>query len=349
MLTSRYRSLIAACVLALTATAAQAQASAPGGPLTVRPTAADTSVAQRATVQYRKLWTGAKPGARAYDIDAHPSVSAGSSSGGHAQIRFPGDMSYQGGAVITNNVAHAIYLLPDDRTCPTTAACWGNPEKFLADLGKSGFVHVTDQYVGTSAFNRYTVGQAAHVPYHRPANPFTDLEMQAVIHAVVTHAKTVQTGYGNIYHVFLPPGQDECFDSSFTICASTVFCAYHSSVDFPDIGHVVYSIEPYLNVFGCQSAPNGPNGQLADSTYSALSHETIEAITDPDGLGWWNTENGGMFGEEIGDECVFLTFDSNGNFLYFDDDFVSLNGAPYLIQPEYNNHAHACTAGVVSD
>jgi len=99
MLTSSYRSLIAACVLALTATAAQAQASAPGGPLTVRPTAADTSVAQRATVRYRKLWTGAKPGARAYDIDAHPSVTAGSRSGGHAQIRFPGDLSYHGGIV----------------------------------------------------------------------------------------------------------------------------------------------------------------------------------------------------------------------------------------------------------
>src|SRR5882672_3138853 len=86
MLTSSHRSLIAVCVLALTATAAQAQTTAPGGPLTVRPTAADTGAAQRATVQYRKLWTGAKPGARAYDIDAHPSVTAGSSSGGPRSV-----------------------------------------------------------------------------------------------------------------------------------------------------------------------------------------------------------------------------------------------------------------------
>ena len=47
-------------------------------------------------------------------------------------------------------------------------------------------------------------------------------------------------GYGHIYHVFIPPGQDGCFDATFTVCASNVFCAYHSSVDFTDVGPSLY-------------------------------------------------------------------------------------------------------------
>jgi hypothetical protein len=85
-----------------------------------------------------------------------------------------------------------------------------NPEGFLRDLGKSEFIHVTDQYVDRESDNRYTVGQRAFVPYTPPTVPFTDNDMLAVIHAVAS--VTGETGYGHIYHVFLPQGQDECFE-----------------------------------------------------------------------------------------------------------------------------------------
>jgi len=90
--------------------------------------------------------------------------------------------------------------------------------------------------------------------------------MLAVVHAVAS--ATGDTGYGHIFHVFLAPGQDECFDSSFSVCYSPdnnnsfFFCAYHGSVDFSDIGHVLYSVEPFQNVPGCQVRPGTPNGQL---------------------------------------------------------------------------------------
>jgi len=32
------------------------------------------------------------------------------------------------------------------------------------------------------------------------------------------------------------------------------FCGYHSSADFKDIGHVLYTVEPYQNVSGCFGA-----------------------------------------------------------------------------------------------
>jgi hypothetical protein len=167
-----------------------------------------------------------------------------------------------------------------------------------------------------------------------------------LLHAVTN--LTNEFGYSDIYHVFLPPGQDECFDATFSVCASNVFCAYHGSVTFKDNGrHVLYSVEPFTDVPGCQVRPGTPNGQLVDSTNDVLSHELIETITDPDGRSWVDVTSGGMLGQEIGDECVFLTslgLDPFTNPLYSDPAIIEVEGRKYAIQPEYNNRAQACTA-----
>jgi len=65
---------------------------------------------------------------------------------------------------------------------------------------------------------RYTVGGHAKVGFTLPGKPLTDLDMLAVVHGAAS--QTHQTGYNNIYHVFLPPGTDECLDAAFTTCYS---------------------------------------------------------------------------------------------------------------------------------
>ncbi len=256
--------------------------------------------------------------------------------------RYPGDLSYEGGPVVDAAESHAIYLLPNGK-CPIPQ-CWGDPEKFLKDLSNSRFIHLVDQYIGLAANERYTRGNRAKLSYAPPATPFTDNDMLAVVHAVAS--LTGQTGYGHIYHIFLPPGQDECFDSTFSVCYSPdnpnsyVFCAYHGSVDFSDIGHVLYSVEPYQNVPGCQVRPGTPNGQLIDSTNSTLSHELFETITDPDIDAWRNLNSNALFLAEIGDECGFITF--AGQNAYFDPDVYSIREKLYATQPEYSNSAHGC-------
>lgn len=260
--------------------------------------------------------------------------------------RYPGDLSYQGGAFVEHAQSHAVYVFNKAVNC-TTAACWGNPEGFLQDLAESDFIHVTDQYVGRHDGNRYTVGSHASVALALPKVPLTDSNVLAVVHAVASQTK--QTGYNHIYHVFLPPGTDECFDASFTVCyspdnpATFFFCAYHSSIDFLDIGHVLYSVEPYQNVRGCDVAPGSPNGQLADSTDSVLSHELFETITDPDGTAWWNRTSNALFGSEIGDECSFIIFLPGA--VYFDPPAFNIGDKKYAVQSEYDNSAHACTTG----
>lgn len=278
---------------------------------------------------------------------ADPAADAGG-------IRYPGDLEYQGGPTLSSMRNHLIYVnLSSSTACSTVATCWGNPRQFLSDLGQSNMIHIVDQYVGANGNGRYTVSNhTVNVNYPDPLDntkPYTDADMTAIVHAVVSHQEEPQTGYENEYHIFLVPGQQECFDSTFSVCyspfipASWIFCAYHGSADFPDIGHVIYSVEPYQNVFGCSTRPNGAHGQLADSTNDVLSHETFESITDPDLNAWWNSIGGGMNGEEIGDECVFLSFDANGNFLYSDASDATLNGRSYIVQPEYDNAQHGCT------
>ena len=261
-------------------------------------------------------------------------------------VRYPGDMQFHGGPTVDNMVSHAIYMQLNG-VCPV-ASCWGNPETFLSDLGKSDFIHVLDQYVGLHGDNRYTSGGHAFVSFTPQSTPFTDADMLTVVHAVAT--KTGLTGYGHEYHVFLPQGTDECFDSTDSQCYSPdnpstfFFCAYHGSVDFPDIGHVLYSVEPYQNVNGCSVKPGTPNGVLVDSTNSTLSHELHETISDPDLDAWWNLLSNADNGDEIGDECEFLKFDSSGNYLGFDPSVIVANGHKYAIQPEYSNLGHACLA-----
>lgn len=266
--------------------------------------------------------------------------------------RWPGDLSYQGGNYVQSAEFHAIYVLnsvtPGAPGCTPAklVACWATPETFLANLGKSDFVHITDQYVQTTANLRYSVGGNAGVFY--PAGlPHTlvDADIQAIVHVVVA-ALGYQNGYNGIFHVFLPPGTDECFDTTYSQCyspdvpSSFYFCAYHGSVNFSDIGETLYSVEPSQNVSGCSVPPGGPQGQLADSTYNVLSHESIETITDPDGTAWWNTGSNALYGNEIADECSFIVFTPGG--VYFNPSAFKLNGVKYAIQPEYSNIGHAC-------
>lgn len=332
--------LLSCATVVFAMTPAQAQDS---NELTVSPTAADTEAARQATHMNHHATPAHTPRgseSRGPEIfTAHPASGATTAaSSEHDLVRYPGDVSYQGGPVVEYAESHAIFMLPNGH-CPISQ-CWGDPEGFLRDLGRSDFIEVADQYVGLRAENRYTVGRRAKVSFTPSSTPFTNADMLAVVHSVAS--ATGETGYGEIYHVFLPPGTDECIDATLLFCYSPdnlntfFFCAYHGSADFTDIGHVLFSVEPYQNTPGCQDRPGTPNGQLVDSTDDVLSHELFETITDPDGTGWRNITAGGLFGEEIGDECVFLVPG------FGDPSVFTIGGKLYAVQLEYANSQHAC-------
>ena len=248
---------------------------------------------------------------------------------------YPADLSHVfGGPVVMSAESHPVYV-------DCTSSCWANPALFLSDLSKSTFIHVADQYVGMTTDNRYTLGKAATISY--PI--LTALSDNDVLQIVHSAASAMGTGYGHIYHIFLPQGVDECFVGT-TQCYSPdnpstfVFCAYHGSVTYSDIGHVLFTVEPYQNVIGCSMLQPSPNGAIIDSTSSVLGHETFETITDPDPpTGWIAVSSNGVFGEEIGDLCPGVDVTAP----YFEDPVSVLNGHKYEIQPMYSNTYHACS------
>jgi len=336
----------------------------------VSPSAYDRHQAERAQKFMHQVMLANTPAARSAGRtellgtpsggESPPSSRLPESSQSGQGIRYPGDVQFHGGAVVQSAEEYLIYVnLSSSSSCHTIATCWGDPYRFLHDLGLSDLIHVVDQYVGASSGDRYRASPNAinvsYTPTAGAGRPFTDLDIQTSVHAAV-RALRLPTGYHSIFEVFLVPGQDECSTKAFKSCyspdnpATFTFCAYHSSADFSDVGHVVYNVEPYADVTGCSSRPNGPNGQLVDSNNNVLSHEMFEIISNPDGTAWWNELNSGIFEEEIGDECSFLLFappppavPGPQSVVYFDPSNVVLNGHPYLAQPEYSNEQHACS------
>jgi hypothetical protein len=241
---------------------------------------------------------------------------------------YPADLSNPThGKVLTSVQSNNVYV-----NC--AASCWGTPTDFLARLAVSNFIHVTDEYVGATGNNRYTVGAATSINATALPKHLTSNNILQLVH---TAARAHGSGYDHVYHIFLRSGVDVC--TSANVCyspdnASTfVFCAYHGSLDFQDIGHVLYSVEPYQNVRGCSVAQPSPNGALVDSTSSTLSHELIETITDPDGDAWFAQSSLVEYGAEIGDICE-NPFGKYGAF--------SISGKSYAIQTEYSNKYHSC-------
>jgi hypothetical protein len=242
---------------------------------------------------------------------------------------YPADLSDPfHGKVLTSVRSHNIYV-----NC--AASCWGNPSIFLANLALSYFIHITDEYVGATAGYRYTVGAASSINPNPPLH--ATLQQSDILGLVHAAARTHGSDYGHVYHLFLPRGTDVCLSAK--VCYSPnnsstfVFCAYHGSADYADIGHVLFTVEPYQNVPGCSVAQPSPNGALVDSTASTLSHELIETITDPDGDAWLAQNSLLDYNYEIGDLCE-TPF---GNYAAF-----KLYTKSYAIQPEYSNKYHAC-------
>jgi hypothetical protein len=241
-------------------------------------------------------------------------------------IKSPFDLTYFGGATVHSATSYNVYV----NCAAGPAKCWGTdgltPATFVSDLNRSDFIRVANQYIRSDAKGRFPVAELSTTASFA-SNTATQADIFSIIFSAVraTHA----SGYTSIYHVFLPQGTDMCMNP--TTCYSPddfstfVFCAFHGSVDFGST-HVLFSVEPYQAVSGCEIPGQTPHGVI-DATASTLSHELIETMTDPDLDAWFN----GLTGNEIADLCS--SFGSNQR----------LNRHDYFIQSEYSNAVRACS------
>lgn len=283
-------------------------------------------------------------------VEGAPMRGSGSASSFAGPGFYPDDLVQYSppGPVITSAQVYNVFINCD-------GSCFNWPGTFEYAFFASNFIHVLDQYTGTTQSGRYALAGHAVAQYNIRSATLNDAtDIASILHAT---AATLGTGYNVIYNVFVPQGIDVCVSTttgqqcfSPNNPANWVFCAYHSYVDFSDIGHVLYTVIPYpdqplvsggIPTYVCdvgQTNPNAdttptPNGVLADSIASFLDHEMSETITDPD-IDAYQVQNSlADYQSEIGDVCV------NPFFLYTP---FSVSGALYYIQPEYSNTYHAC-------
>ncbi|HZU68877.1 MAG TPA: hypothetical protein VFA09_16500 [Ktedonobacteraceae bacterium] len=238
-----------------------------------------------------------------------------------------GNLIYHGGPVMAGTAnAYAIFWEPPGSFVSSTYNSL--IERYFGDIGPSKLYRNDKQYTqngGGAATNAVLAGSWVDTAAY-PGNPISDAQVQQE----VTHAQKVNgwnSSIDNIFFVFTAKGENIC--ASFG-CSFQVFCAYHGFFG----SNTIYAAMPYTGTdpSGC-GVRVSPNKDFdADSTINVTSHEQNEAATDPLLNAWYDSS-----GEEIGDKCAW----NFGPTKSYGGD-VKLNGHPYEVQKEWDNHVSGC-------
>lgn len=244
-------------------------------------------------------------------------------------------MTNNGGAVVTSARIHNVLI-----NCGN-GQCWGNvgsaitPDQVVTDFGASTYGHTTDQYVGTTAANRYVLSSGVHVSYSLANNQASFADVLNILDFAAKTLGVKDTGYGDIYLLHFPVGIDVC---TTTQCVSGgAICSFHGTADGTINStpvHLLFAAIPYQDIPGCKVI-NGPN-ELNDSEASAIVAELSETITDPDLDAWYNTTGLtlGAAAAELSDECTMVK--------HIRYPTVSLNGHAYKIPLLFSNASNLC-------
>ena len=99
----------------------------------------------------------------------------------------------------------------------------------------------------------------------------------------------------NMFFVFTPKGEGSCFGSG-TACAFSDYCATTAT----SAARSTRTCRTGTRFTDCTGPPQFPNEPDSDVEISIVSHEHMEAVTDPHLNAWYDAS-----GEEIGDLCAY--------------------------------------------
>jgi len=174
----------------------------------------------------------------------------------------------------------------------------------------------------------------------------TDSQLVVELHRL-TDSLGLPVDRSHLYALFLPKGVELCFDSANganggsctanSSVSSSGFCAYHSNDRRPsDPSDLLYAAQPYPiwdspTGLSCNASDDFPSGvPAADVLINSYAHEVAEAITDPVGDSWQDSQQ-----NEIGDLCAYAPMPLQGTpGARWSQTF---NGVHYLLQPEFSN------------
>jgi PKD domain len=285
------------------------------------------------------------------------------------------NLPYGGGPVMNTNRTHVIFWQPTGSGLAYDPGYATQVETFLRrvahDSHKTTNVYsLSGQYhdsKGPAAYDSTFAGgvlDTSRLPFSGCVEPIgppplgsgpgwtvclTDAQLVTELRRV-TQADHLPVTSRDIYFLVLPSGFGVCENGGPPGCAlgggddTGSFCGYHSSD--PE-GALLYAVIPYNALSGhCQSGSPRPNGSTADPTLSTISHEHNEAVTDPTGTAWIDSDF-----NENGDLCINMTdnvpptLGGSGASAYSQ----VIDGGHYWLQEEWSNADRGCQPWAKAD
>jgi PKD repeat protein len=219
------------------------------------------------------------------------------------------------------------------------------------------------------------------VPNEADKGPFAtclfDEQLQVELKSFIEEEE-LPTGPTQLYFMLLPHNVATCLPETIggkQVCSNNFFCAYHSFIEPGTANEIIYADIPFSLLDtsfakGCQAdgnsaiqLPNGDKGtsntetRFADVALKYISHEYIEAVTDP--LVNFDTAWVDVEGLEIGDKCNGIPFtpEEEGEPGFDKNAFTptlggtagagtlfnqAIDGGSFYLQSEWDNAAEAC-------
>jgi hypothetical protein len=263
--------------------------------------------------------------------------------------------------VMRTNTTYAIYWVPSgpqtvqsgyenevDQYLTDVAAASGSQTNVFSVatqyFDSTGFIAYQSKFGGSDVDTDSFPANGCDDSFQGTQDPvcLTDAQLQAEIQKVIT-AKGWPDGPDSLFFILTPDGVGSCFDGSSPPvgqCSTNAFCAYHSGFTGTNGQPVLYANEPYdATIDGCHdvNSQGSPNNDDADATINTMSHEQNEAISDPAGNAWLNSD-----GDEIADICAWDYGAPLGTAPDGQPYNQLINGHEYALQQVYSNDGSVC-------
>ncbi len=271
---------------------------------------------------------------------------------------------YHGGSVMSDVTVHTIFWAPSGYAFdapPGPGALGYEPliQQFFTDVAHdsgstTNVFSLLNQYRDGAGAGGYEISYDAASDTINDTDPYparsqqcvspsgvatciTDQELAEEVDKLIQENDPTGRDLHDVWEVFLPPNVDEC--SSQTTCGSNAFAGYHALAD-EGHGEFIYAVMIDTLIETVEVAGADPEGNPeAESSIDTAAHETVEAITNPEGSGWMDPD-----GFEVADKCedgpqqgTPLGFAPDGS--PYDE---IINGHDYDIQEIWSNQTNGC-------
>ncbi len=230
---------------------------------------------------------------------------------------------YHGGSVMSDVTVHTIFWAPSGYSfggSPSAGVLGYEPliQQFFTDVAHdsgstTNIFSMLNQYRDSAGQGGYDISYNAATDTVNDTDPYpssseqcaspsgvatclTDLDVSREINKVIGQTDPSGRDLHNLWEVFLPVNVDECTGED--ECGTNAFAGYHSLANQGN-GQFIYAVIINTLIEEQPLAGADPEGNpIAEASIDTAGHETMEAITNPEGVGWMDPN-----GFEIADKC----------------------------------------------